>query len=52
MKDNTSPELKQLSSTIYEYQVQNYLLNAENQGLREVLKARKKHNKKGKVLDL
>jgi hypothetical protein len=49
--DNTSPESKVLSSTIHKYEVQNHLLNAENQGLRAVLKGRKKH-KKGKVLDL
>jgi hypothetical protein len=51
MKDYTSPESKQLSSTIHEYQVYNHLLYLENKGLREALTAKKKH-KKGKVLDL
>jgi hypothetical protein len=51
MKDTTSPESKQLSSLLHEYQVQNNLLHHENQGLREALRGKKKH-KKVKVLDL
>jgi hypothetical protein len=51
MKDNTSPESKQLSSILHEYQVHNHLLHLENEGLREVLETKKKR-KKGKVLDL
>jgi hypothetical protein len=51
IKDNTSPESRQLLSTFHEYQVQNHLLNLETAGLREALTAKKKH-KKRKVLDL
>jgi hypothetical protein len=50
-KDNTSPESKQLSSTLHEYQVHNHLLHLENKESREALETKKKH-KKGKVLDL
>jgi hypothetical protein len=51
MKDNTSPESKQLSSLFHEYQVHNHLLHLENERLRDALETKKKR-KKGKVLDL
>jgi hypothetical protein len=45
-------ESKRLSCTLHHLQVQNELLNYENDGLREALITKKKHKKKGKVLDL
>jgi hypothetical protein len=45
-------ETKRLSHTLHHLQVQNELLNHENDGLREALSTKKKHKKKGKVLDL
>jgi hypothetical protein len=48
----SSSELGKVSSRIHHLANQNKLLSNENEGLRMALSAKKKHNKKGKVLDL
>ncbi|KAF1940219.1 hypothetical protein EJ02DRAFT_407087 [Clathrospora elynae] len=45
-------DLKTVSSLIHHLANQNELLTGENEGLRNALTTKKKHNKKGKVLDL
>jgi hypothetical protein len=47
--DKSSSDLKKVSSLIHDLANQNELLTDKNKGLREVLTAKKKHNKKGKV---
>ena len=50
--DRSLSEAKNLSSLIHHVAVQKEPLEDENKGLREALGTKKKHNKKGKVLDL
>jgi hypothetical protein len=50
--DKSSSDLKKVSSLIHDLANQNELLTDKNNGLREVLTAKKKQNKKGKVLGL
>jgi hypothetical protein len=50
--DKSSSDLKKVSSLIHHLANRNELLTDENEGLREALTAKKKHSKKGKVLDL
>jgi hypothetical protein len=50
--DVSSLETKELSEKLHHYQVENDLLNNECQGLRNALKTKKKHKKKGRALDL
>jgi hypothetical protein len=50
--DRYSSEAKNLSNLIHYVAVQKELLEDENKGLREALSTKRKHNKKGKVLDL
>ncbi|KAF1936086.1 hypothetical protein EJ02DRAFT_355103, partial [Clathrospora elynae] len=45
-------EANKLTHSFHHLQVQKDLLQHENEGLREVLSTKKKHKKKGKVLDL
>jgi hypothetical protein len=52
MVHTPTDETKRLSCTLHHLKVQNELLNHENNGLREALSAKKRHKKKGKVLDL
>jgi hypothetical protein len=48
----SSSELRKISSLIHHLANQNELLSNENEGLRMALSTKKKHTKKGKVLDL
>jgi hypothetical protein len=48
----SSSELRKVSSLIHHLANQNELLSNENEGLRMALSTKKKHTKKGKVLDL
>jgi regulator of replication initiation timing len=50
--DTTSAEAKKLSTLLHYLANKNELLTDENKGLRKALDTKKKHNKKGKVLDL
>ncbi|KAF1352759.1 hypothetical protein EJ07DRAFT_63403, partial [Lizonia empirigonia] len=50
--NRSSSELKKVSTLLHHLANQNELLTDENEGLREALTTKKKHNKKGKVLDL
>jgi hypothetical protein len=50
--DKTSAEAKEVASLLHHLSNQNELLQDENKGLRDALTTKKKHNKKGKVLDL
>jgi hypothetical protein len=50
--NKSSSDLKTVSSLIHHLANQNELLTGENEGLRDALTTKKKHNKKGKVLDL
>jgi hypothetical protein len=52
VQDTTSRAAKKLSLSLHHLQVRNELLKVENKGLREALKAKKKHAKHGKRLDL
>ncbi|KAF1948153.1 hypothetical protein CC80DRAFT_511572 [Byssothecium circinans] len=52
VKDKGAKELKQLSLSLHQLQVQNELLYHENDGLREALTTKEKHKKRGKPLDL
>jgi hypothetical protein len=47
-----SSEAKKLSALLYHLANKNELLTDENEGLRDALSTKKKHDKKGKVLDL
>jgi hypothetical protein len=51
-KDINNKETQKLSRSLHSISVQNELLKHENKGLREALAARKKHQKRGKPLDL
>jgi hypothetical protein len=46
------PNSKKLSTLLHHLANQNELLTDKNEGLREALTTKKKHNKMGKVLDL
>jgi hypothetical protein len=50
--NKSSSDLKTVSLLIHHLANQNKLLTGENKGLRDALTTKKKHNKKGKVLDL
>jgi regulator of replication initiation timing len=50
--DTLLSEAKKLSTLLHHLANKNELLTDENEGLRDVLSTKKKHNKKGKVLDL
>jgi hypothetical protein len=50
--DTASDRARQLSEKLHHYQVDNELLHMENQGLRNAVTTKKKHKKKGRVLDL
>jgi hypothetical protein len=50
--DTLLSEAKKLSTLLHHLVNKNKLLTDENEGLRDVLSTKKKHNKKGKVLDL
>jgi hypothetical protein len=51
-KEGAEKEVNQVTQALHHYQVQNDLLLSENQGLRESLGTKKKHNKHGKRLNL
>jgi hypothetical protein len=51
-KGINNKETKKLSRSLHSISVQNELLKHENKGLREALAAKKKHQKRGKPLDL
>jgi regulator of replication initiation timing len=50
--DTSSSEAKKLSTLLHYLANKNELLTNENEGLRDALSTKKKHNKKGKALDL
>jgi hypothetical protein len=50
--DTASDRARQLSEKLHHYQVDNELLYMENQGLHNAVTTKKKHKKKGRVLDL
>jgi hypothetical protein len=50
--DKSSSEAKEVSTLLHHLSNQNELLQDENKGLRDALTTKKKHNKKGKVLNL
>jgi cell shape-determining protein MreC len=50
--DTTSAEAKKLLTLLHHLANKNELLTNKNEGLRKALDTKKKHNKKGKVLDL
>jgi hypothetical protein len=52
VKEGAEDEAKKLSLALHRLQVQNELLRYENEGLKESLVAKKKHNQHGKPLDL
>ena len=52
VKDTAKVEAKQLSASLHSLQVQNELLHHENQGLRNALLTKRKHNTRGKPLEL
>jgi len=52
VKDNDEKLSKRLCVAIHSLQTYNEILNTENDGLREALAHKKKHNKKSKPLDL
>jgi hypothetical protein len=52
VKDNAAEEGRKLSDSLHCLQVHNELLQHENKGLREALTTKRKHKKKGKVLNL
>jgi hypothetical protein len=51
-KDINNEETKKLSRSLHSMSVQNELLKHENKGLREALANKRKHQKRGKPLDL
>jgi hypothetical protein len=50
--DRTSNEARNLSNLIHHVAVQKELLKEDNKGLRDAFCTKRKHNKKGRVLDL
>jgi hypothetical protein len=50
--DTASDRIRQLSEKLHHYQVDNELLHMKNQDLRNAVTTKKKHKKKGRVLDL